>query len=67
MSTATTLSPFADDVETGEETAAYDAWLRAKVQEAADDPRPGIPHEVVMAEIDARIERAIARHQKAAA
>jgi DNA-damage-inducible protein J len=27
--------------------AAYDAWFRAKVQEALDDPRPGIPHEEV--------------------
>jgi len=67
MSTATTLSPFADDVETGEETAAYDAWLRAKVQEAADDPRPDVPHEVVMANIERRIEQAIARRKKAVA
>jgi DNA-damage-inducible protein J len=28
--------------------AAYDAWFRAKVQEALDDPRPLIPHEEVM-------------------
>jgi len=27
----------------------YDAWFRAKVQEALDDPRPGIPHEKVEA------------------
>jgi DNA-damage-inducible protein J len=25
----------------------FDAWFRAKVQEALDDPRPGIPHEEV--------------------
>ena len=25
----------------------YDAWFRAKVQEALDDPRPDIPSEVV--------------------
>jgi len=25
----------------------YDAWFRAKVQEALDDPRPGIPGDVV--------------------
>jgi DNA-damage-inducible protein J len=29
--------------------AAHDAWFRAKVQEALDDPRPGIPHEKVEA------------------
>jgi DNA-damage-inducible protein J len=27
----------------------YDAWFRAKVQEALDDPRPGIPGEEVEA------------------
>ena len=30
---------------------SYDAWFRAKVQEALDDPRPGVPHEQVMAEM----------------
>lgn len=30
-------------------TAEYDAWFRAKVQEALDDPRPAIPHEKVKA------------------
>jgi DNA-damage-inducible protein J len=27
--------------------AAYDAWFRAKVQEALDDPRPAVPHDEV--------------------
>jgi hypothetical protein len=27
--------------------AGHDAWFRAKVQEALDDPRPAIPHEQV--------------------
>jgi DNA-damage-inducible protein J len=27
--------------------AAYDAWFRAKVQEALDDPRPDIPSDEV--------------------
>jgi DNA-damage-inducible protein J len=31
------------------DTAAHDAWFRAKVQEALNDPRPGIPHEKVEA------------------
>jgi DNA-damage-inducible protein J len=30
---------------------AYDAWFRAKVQEALDDPRPSIPHEQVQQEM----------------
>ena len=30
-------------------SAEYDAWFRAKVQEALDDPRPDIPSESVEA------------------
>ena len=33
------------------EPEGYDAWFRAKVQEALDDPSPGIPHEEVKSEI----------------
>ena len=43
---------------------AYDAWFRAKVQEALDDPRPGIPHEVVMRETRALIDEIAARQQR---
>lgn len=32
----------------------YDAWFRAMVQEALDDPRPGIPGDVVEAEFARR-------------
>jgi hypothetical protein len=38
------------------EAAAYAAWLTQEVQDAIDDPRPSIPHDVVMAEWE--IERA---------
>jgi len=31
------------------DAAAHDAWFRAKVQEALDDPRPAVPHEIVEA------------------
>lgn len=30
-------------------SAEYDAWFRAKVQAALDDPRPAVPHEQVKA------------------
>jgi DNA-damage-inducible protein J len=36
----------------------HDAWFRAKVQEALDDTRPGVPHEIV--EADAAERRAAA-------
>ena len=39
-------------------TAEHDAWFRAKVQEALDDPRPGIPH--------AQVEEHFARRRAAA-
>lgn len=35
---------------------AYDAWFRAKVQEALADPCPGTPHEQVMQEARALID-----------
>lgn len=34
--------------------AAHDAWFRAKVQEALDDPRPGIPHKKIEAHFAGR-------------
>jgi len=41
--------------------ASYDAWIRAQVQIGLDQADAGelIPHEEVMAEMDAIIERAI--------
>ena len=36
---------------------AHDAWFRAKVREALDDPRPTIPHEQAMSDIQALIDR----------
>jgi DNA-damage-inducible protein J len=39
------------------DAAAYDAWFRAKVQAALDDPRPAVPHAQVMDEVQALIDR----------
>ncbi|MDN5754051.1 MAG: hypothetical protein L0H15_12410 [Nitrosospira sp.] len=35
--------------------AAYNKWLAAEIQASIDDPRPSIPHDEVMAEMDAGI------------
>lgn len=35
---------------------AYDAWFRAKVQEALADPRPALPHAQVLEEARALID-----------
>ncbi|MRW83215.1 stability determinant [Pseudoduganella sp. FT26W] len=55
-----------DGFATAEEAEAYDRWYRSKVQKSLDDPRPGIPHDVVMAEIMAIIEAKIEAQRKAA-
>ena len=51
-------SPIISEFDTPEEQAAYEAWLRAKVAASLADPRPPVPHDEAMAEIDAIIERA---------
>lgn len=35
----------------------YTCWLAAEIQAAIDDPRPSIPHEEVMARMDAQLAR----------
>ena len=53
----TKLTPTQSEFATTEEAEAYDAWFRAKVEAALADPRPGIPHDRVMAEMRAIIDR----------
>lgn len=55
------LSPIVSEFETEEQAASYDRWFRAKVQASLDDPSPSIPHDQVMAEIEAIIAEAEAR------
>jgi len=50
------LSPIESEFGSTEEAEAYDAWFRAKVQEALDSTEPDIPHDQVMAEIRQLIE-----------
>jgi len=51
-----------EEIETEEQEAAYAAWMRAMVKEADDDPRPGIPYDVVMAEMQVLVAEMKARH-----
>ncbi|ELB6473059.1 antitoxin [Salmonella enterica] len=53
----TALSPIVSEFETAEQEASYNEWLRAKVAASLSDPRPAIPHDEVMAEIDALINQ----------
>ncbi len=34
----------------------YDAWFRARVQEALDDPRPELPFDEAMVKLDALLD-----------
>ena len=54
-----------DFIQKQREAREHDQWFRAQVQEALDDPQPGIPHETVMAETRAIIDRIAARKSKA--
>lgn len=56
-------SPAISEFETEEQAVSYDRWFRAKVQASLDDPRPAVPHDRVMARIDAIIEAARRRQQ----
>ena len=53
----TNLTPIQSEFSTTEEAEAYGAWCRAKVEAALADPRPGIPHDQVMAKLRAIIEK----------
>ena len=57
----TSTHPSPAKYATSEDAAAYDAWFRAKVERAMTSTEPGTPHDIVMAEMQAIIERA--RHR----
>ena len=52
------LTPIESEFATSEDAAAHDAWFRAKVERAMASAAPRIPHDQVMAEMRAIIERA---------
>jgi len=60
MTSDTTTALHAPD-QGPQDPVQYDAWFKAKVQQAIDDPRPSIPHAQVMAEMRARIATKAAR------
>jgi hypothetical protein len=52
---ATPLDPLISEFDTAEEADAYDRWFRAEVEASLAETGPGIPHDQVMAEMDAII------------
>ena len=49
-------TPIVSEFETEEQAASYDRWFRTKVQASIDDPRPSIPHDQAMAEVEKVLE-----------
>ncbi|KEY57106.1 hypothetical protein [Serratia sp. DD3] len=62
----TKLSPILSEFEPQEQADSYDRWFRAKVQAALDDPRPAIPHDEVMVEMNKLLEEKRASRAKPA-
>ncbi|SEN71317.1 type II toxin-antitoxin system RelB family antitoxin, partial [Halomonas caseinilytica] len=50
---STPLDPRISEFETQEQADSYDRWFRERVQRSLDDPRPNIPHDEVMAKMEA--------------
>ena len=57
-------SPIVSEFETPEDAAAYERWLREKVAASLAEPGPGIPHDEIMAKVQAIIDDAKARRAK---
>ena len=51
------LDPIVSEFESDEAAEAYDVWFRAQVEAALAETGPGIPHEQVMAQARAIIEK----------
>ena len=45
--------PLVSEFKSAEQEQSYNVWLSAKVKSSLADPRPHIPHDEVMAKMDA--------------
>ena len=52
------LDPIISEFETEDQAESYDLWFRGKVQQALDSKVSRIPHDQVMAEMEAIIVKA---------
>lgn len=50
------LSPIESEFESTEAAEAHDRWVREKVAQALADPAPSIPHDQVMADLQAVLD-----------
>lgn len=51
------LDPIESEFASTEEAEAYDVWFRAKVERSLANPGPGVPHDEVMAQMKAIIDK----------
>ena len=49
--------PLVSEFQSPEQEQSHDAWLQAKVKSSLADPRPHIPHDQVMAKMDALLTK----------
>ncbi|MEK6788606.1 MAG: stability determinant [Pseudomonadota bacterium] len=54
----TRLSPIVFGCETQEQASSYDRWFKAKIEASLANLSLGVPHDEVMARMDAIIEAA---------
>jgi hypothetical protein len=56
-------SPLISEFGSAEEEAAYNEWLKRKVEESLASKKPPVPHDEAMARVQAIIERAERRRK----
>ena len=52
------LSPIVSEFETEEQASSHDLWFRKKVEKSLANPGLGVPHDEVMARVEAIILQA---------
>ena len=57
-------SPLTSEFGSAEEEAGYLEWVKKKVEASLNDGKPTVPHDEVMAEMRAIIDRAKARSKE---
>jgi hypothetical protein len=56
------LSPIVSEFETQEQADSYGAWLLQKLERAENSVKPNIPHDQVMAKMNALLESKRLKH-----
>ena len=61
-----TISPIISEFDTDEQAAHHDKWFKAQVTASIEDDQPCLPHDQVMAELEAIISEAEQQQRKSA-